>query len=170
MPAGPIETVLAALAQAGVRHIVVGGVAVVLHGHPRLTADVDLVVALDRANALATLAALRALDYRPRAPVAAEGFADPATRRSWVEEKDLKVFTLWSPRFPGTDVDLFVEEPAPFDEMLARGKALRLGELSVVIGSIEDIIAMKRRSPRAIDSEDIAALERIRRLAEEEPS
>ncbi len=40
------EPVLAALDAAGVRFVVVGGVAVVLHGHPRMTADLDLVVDL----------------------------------------------------------------------------------------------------------------------------
>jgi hypothetical protein len=38
---GPIETVLATLNEAGVRYLVVGGVAVVLHGHLRTTADLD---------------------------------------------------------------------------------------------------------------------------------
>jgi hypothetical protein len=40
----------AALGQAQARYLVVGGVAVVLHGHPRFTADLDLVVALDPDN------------------------------------------------------------------------------------------------------------------------
>lgn len=40
------EPVLAALDAAEVRYVVVGGVAVVLHGHPRLTADLDLVIDL----------------------------------------------------------------------------------------------------------------------------
>jgi hypothetical protein len=34
MAAGSLETIFAALQRAGVRYLVVGGVAVVLHGHP----------------------------------------------------------------------------------------------------------------------------------------
>jgi hypothetical protein len=48
-PSSDFEAVFAALQQAGVHHLVVGGVAVVFHGYPRFTADLDLVVALDRA-------------------------------------------------------------------------------------------------------------------------
>ncbi len=41
MTAHPIEQVLSALNATGVRYLVVGGVAVVLHGHLRTSADVD---------------------------------------------------------------------------------------------------------------------------------
>ena len=38
---GAIETVLTALNAAHVRYLIAGGVAVVLHGHLRATADLD---------------------------------------------------------------------------------------------------------------------------------
>ena len=41
---GSIEEVVKALGEAHVRYLVVGGVAVVLHGHLRTTADLDLLV------------------------------------------------------------------------------------------------------------------------------
>ena len=49
---GAIERVLAALNAAEVRYLVVGGVAVVLHGYLRTTADLDLVVELETDNVL----------------------------------------------------------------------------------------------------------------------
>jgi hypothetical protein len=67
MPSDHIGRILAALNEARVRYVVVGGVAVVLHGHLRFTADLDLVLALDRDNVLAALAALQGLGFRPRA-------------------------------------------------------------------------------------------------------
>lgn len=68
---GDNERALQALNSAGVRYLVVGGVAVVLHGHLRTTADLDLVVQLERENVLKAVRALAGLGYRPRAPVAA---------------------------------------------------------------------------------------------------
>jgi hypothetical protein len=44
---GRVEWVLAPLERAGVRYLVVGGVAVVLHGYLRTTLDLDLVVQLE---------------------------------------------------------------------------------------------------------------------------
>ena len=40
------ETVIAALNATGVRYVIVGGVAVVLRGHARLTIDIDIVIDL----------------------------------------------------------------------------------------------------------------------------
>ena len=53
MPSSELLRVFSALEQARVRYLVVGGVAVVLHGHLRVTADLDLVVDLELTNARA---------------------------------------------------------------------------------------------------------------------
>jgi hypothetical protein len=50
-----------ALNAAGARYVVVGGLAVVFHGHARLTADIDLVVDLSPGEAVKTIAALERL-------------------------------------------------------------------------------------------------------------
>ena len=71
---GDVELTLSALDAAQVRYLVVGGVAVVLHGHLRVTAELDLVVQLDEGNVRRALAALAGLDFRPRAPVDAKCF------------------------------------------------------------------------------------------------
>ncbi|MGH7318339.1 MAG: hypothetical protein ACRELA_01720 [Candidatus Rokuibacteriota bacterium] len=42
-PVAILEPVFKALNDSGVRYVVVGGLAVVLHGHARLTVDVDLI-------------------------------------------------------------------------------------------------------------------------------
>ena len=163
MSQGDLFEIFEALGDAGVRYLVVGGVAVVLHGHPRFTADLDLVVGLERDNVLEALGALERLGYRPRAPVQASDFADAAVRRAWIEEKGLTVFSLCSQRFPATEIDLFVEEPFPFEDAFARGVRVRLGGTEVVVAAIEDLIALKRQAGRPRDLEDVEALEAIDR-------
>jgi hypothetical protein len=153
-----IEQVLAALEAEKVRYLVVGGVAVVLHGHLRTTADLGLVVELAPENARRAIAALTNLGFRPRAPVAAEHFADAAARQSWIDEKDLTVFSLWSDRLPDVEVDLFVKEPFPFDEVYARAVRVPLDVTTATVVSVEDLIAMKRASGRPIDLADVEAL------------
>lgn len=163
--AGSLETILAALEGAGVRYLVVGGVAVVLHGHPRFTADLDLVLDLEPRNVEAALGALAALGFRPRAPVAAASFADPATRSRWASEKHMTVFSLWSPTMPATEVDLFVTPPLPFDEAYARALRAPLPATTVSVVCRDDLIAMKRRAGRPVDLEDVRALEALAREA-----
>lgn len=157
-----MHRIFEALGAAQVRYLVVGGVAVVLHGYPRFTADLDLVVELDRENALAAIRALAGLDYRPRAPVSADDFADPETRRAWIEEKGLTMFSMWSPSYPATEVDLFVEEPLPFEASYERAVCVELGPSKIWVASIEDLMAMKKRAGRPRDLEDVEALEAIR--------
>lgn len=153
-----IEQVLAALNADGVRYLVVGGVAVVLHGHLRTTADLDLVVELAPENARRAVAALSRLGFRPRAPVPAEEFADARARQTWIDEKDLTVFSLWSERLPEVEVDLFVKEPFLFGEAYARALRVPLDTTTVTVVSLEDLIALKRASGRPIDLADVEAL------------
>ncbi|MGH7337339.1 MAG: nucleotidyl transferase AbiEii/AbiGii toxin family protein, partial [Myxococcota bacterium] len=166
MTDGSLETIFAALENARVRYLVVGGVAVVLHGHLRFTADLDLALALDPANVRATIAALSALGYRPRAPVRAEDLADPDQRADWIQNKGMIVFSLTSSSHPTTEVDLFVEEPFPFESAYARAAWTDLESTRVPVVSLPDLVAMKRRTGRPQDLEDVRQLEAIARELE----
>jgi predicted nucleotidyltransferase len=163
-----IEQVLAALEAVKVRYLVVGGVAVVLHGHLRTTADLDLVVELAPDNARRAIAALAGLGFRARAPVPMERFAEAAARREWVKDKGLTVFSLWSDRFPALEVDLFVEEPLDFDAAYARAVRVPLDRTTVTVVALEDLIALKEAAGRPIDVADVEAL-RALAVAEGEP-
>lgn len=155
------EQVFDRLGRAGVRYVVVGGVGVLLQGHPRFTADLDLVIGLDSANVRLAIDALVSLDYRPRAPVPLEQFADPVIRREWIEQKGLTVFSLWSPRLPATEVDLFVAEPMPFEDMWRRSDRVNVGGSEVAVASIDDLISMKQKAARPKDLQDIAELQKL---------
>jgi len=74
------------------RYVVVGGLALVLHGVDRLTADIDLAVDLAPEAAAILIATLLAAGYRPAAPVDARLFADPATRAAWRRERGMQAF------------------------------------------------------------------------------
>lgn len=77
------EPVIRALNEAQVRYVVVGGLAVVLHGYARFTVDLDLAVDLSPPEAAKVIDAMLALDLYPTAPIDPEGFADAATREVW---------------------------------------------------------------------------------------
>ena len=158
---GAIEAVLAALNDAGVRYLVVGGVAVVLHGHLRTTADLDLVVKLTPENALRTVRALAGLGYRPRAPVPLEQFADPVIRSGWARDKGLTVLGLWSDQHPGLEVDLFVDEPFDFDATHGRASLVSLDHTTATVVSLADLLVLKRAAGRPVDLADVDALQAL---------
>ena len=159
---GEIEGVLDALNRAHVRYLVVGGVAVVLHGYLRTTADLDLVIQLERENVRRAMGALSELQYRPRAPVPAEAFAEQPIREQWIREKGLQVFSLWSPAHPTLEIDIFVSEPFDFDAVYARALRVPLEKTEGIVIALEDLIALKKRVGRPRDQEDVAALESLR--------
>ncbi len=147
----------------GVRYVVVGGLAIVLHGHARLTLDVDLVIDLNPAEARKAVEALTDLGLVPRLPVAALDFADPTVRHSWITEKNMQVFSFWDPSNPMRIVDVFAESPIPFEELWSRSESVEVGGEGIRLASLRDLIAMKRIAGRPVDLEDIEALEEIAR-------
>lgn len=161
------EPLFDALNRAAVRYVVVGGFATVLHGHARLTGDIDLIVDLVPDEARKAIETLTGLGFRPRAPVAALAFADPLARRRWVEEKGMRVFAMWNPANPMLEVDLFAEHPIDFEELWNRAETVELTRTTVRIAAIPDLIRLKRLAGRPQDLADIEALEAIRRRRED---
>ena len=154
-----VGAIVRALNSANVRYLVVGGLAVVAHGYVRFTADVDLIVDLEPANATRAIAALESLQYRPRSPVPFGEFANPQKRAAWVRDQNLTVFSVYSPQHPLTEVDLFVESPLEFE--VAHRRALRKeiapGLIATFVG-IEDLRHLKRLAGRPQDLLDLDKL------------
>lgn len=158
------EPVLQALNEAGVRYVIVGGVAVVLQGHARLTADLDLAVDLSPGEAGRAIDALVGMGLQPTAPVDPTEFAHAATRERWISEKGMLVFSLRDPTDPMRQVDLFTRNPLPFEDLWSRSDVVSIEGLEVRVASISDLIEMKRLAGRPLDRHDIEQLERIERL------
>lgn len=156
---------LAELEVRGIKYVLVGGLAVNLHGVPRLTADMDLVLALDADNARRFVALMANLGFKPRVPADPLGLADPLTRREWSEEKGMLVFTFMHPRTPFADVDVLLSPRVPFEELWARRVGKRLGETTVFVAGIPHLKALKGVAGRKQDLADIEALTRLEQFS-----
>ncbi|MCK9538290.1 hypothetical protein [Dokdonella sp.] len=158
------EAVAKALDAAGVRYLVAGGLAVNAHGYIRLTADIDLVIALDADNITRAFRALSDIGYVPSVPITATMFASPAQRDRWRQEKGMQVLNFHSNAHPETSVDVFVYEPFDFSaECVAALQGELLPGLTVRFVSISTLIRMKQVAGRARDLDDI---EHLRQLQE----
>lgn len=148
------EEFLAYLDESGVRFIVVGGLAVVIHGHARLTADIDLVLDLDSENVHRAIDALTARGLRPLLPVNAADFADESKRREWLETRNLQVFSMRDERNPVLTVDLFAEEPIPFGELWSAASEVIFGGRTIRVQNSKrlhgDAVSAERREPASI--------------------
>ena len=156
-----LQEIFAALAEADARYVVVGGLAVILHGHLRATRDLDLVIGLEPNNCASALAALAKVGLQPRLPVTMQDFADPEKRRDWAEQRNMQVFQLWQPGNPLRSVDVFVREPMDFDELWNGSSIKDLDGVPIRVAGIRHLIAMKQVAARPRDLDDINALRQI---------
>lgn len=155
------EEVLRGLADARVDFVLAGGTAVILHGVPRTTADIDIVPSLEPHNVRRLASVLAGLGYRPRAPIDPAGLADAEQRRIWHDEKNMLAFSFWHPGRPLDAVDILFATRLGYPELVAGARALDIDGLRLLVASPRDLIEMKRGTGRAQDEDDIDALERL---------
>ncbi|CAA6691142.1 MULTISPECIES: hypothetical protein [unclassified Lentimonas] len=152
---------LNALLDAKVRMLIAGGLAVLAHGHSRVTHDLDIVLALDLDNSTRAINALTRLGFRPRIPVDALDFCDPVKRTNWIKQKNLMVFSMINEQMEGFVIDIFANEPFDFEEEWGNAARISLPSFPENLPFISKptLLAMKRTAGRAIDLDDIKHLQ-----------
>jgi hypothetical protein len=141
---GYLEELLRALTSRGVRFVVAGGVAVVLHGIERTTMDLDIALDLSPENVKRFGEAMDSLGLRPLVPVPVETLSDPELVRVMVEEKHATVFMLADPRTPLRKVDVFLTEELGYENLAADAIPVEIPGIPLRIVSLERLLALKR--------------------------
>ncbi len=156
------HSLFAALEARKLRYVVVGGLALVLHGVDRLTADIDLAVDLAPEAAASLIATLLSAGFRPAAPVNAMLFADPAARAAWRRERGMRVFSLWDTTGTRPTIDLFAESVIPFEDLWRNAITIEIAQnLTIRVASIPHLIQLKEIAGRP---QDLADIERLRAI------
>ena len=160
MSASP-NTLLTALADAGVDFVVIGGIAVVAHGHIRTTRDLDITYATTPQNLRALGDFLVAAGARLRGVAELVPFVPDARTLDRVEMLTLET-RLGS-------LDLLAAPPGapPWETLRRRAEQIELDGHTVRVAAIADLVAMKQAAGRPRDLEDIEALEAIARIRRE---
>jgi len=145
------ERIFAVLHAHGVDYVVVGGIAVQVHGHVRMTADVDLIPSPSPANLARLADALNELHA---------SVLNPGSEHLSISAQMLPRSTLWQFSTKHGDVDVLheAEGAAPYSQLRERALVIELGDLTLVIAGRDDLIRMKRAVGRPVDVADIAAL------------
>ncbi len=160
------EDVINGLNEGGVRYLVVGGVALVLHGIVRLTVDFDLMLDLSPVNVEKFVSLVDRLGYKPKVPVSSKDFIDPVKRRQWINEKNMKVFSFYNPKKQFEIVDVFAENPIDFNKAYENRVEVDAEDFKIPLVSVDDLKKLKRLSGRPQDIADIEALDDLSRLKE----
>jgi hypothetical protein len=128
-----LKKVLAVLESSGTPSMLTGSFASSMQGEPRLTHDIDLVVAIESQGTAALLAEFRSPDYYLDEQAAAEAIRSGS------------MFSLLDIG-AGDKVDFWLLTDDPFDQArFARRRAERFEDIILHVSSPEDTILMKLR-------------------------
>jgi hypothetical protein len=157
-PEFQVDHLLGTLTTHGVDFVVVGGIAATLLGSAHDTFDLDICPAGDPGNLKALARALDDLGARLRGVEEAVPFATDERTLAGIE-----LLTLETDSGP-LDIVMRPAGSPPFQQLRRRAERKDLGAFSVLVASIEDLIAMKSAARRPKDEIVIEELEAVRRL------
>jgi hypothetical protein len=145
------ERIFAVLDAHKVEYVVIGGIAVQVYGHVRMTNDIDLIPSPTPQNLKRLAAALRDLDAR---------ILNPGSEHLAIDAQLLPRATLWQIATHHGDIDVLHDAPgaSSFSQLRERALLITLGARRIAIASRDDLIKMKRAAGRPHDLADIAAL------------
>ena len=146
-----------------IKYIVAGGLALNLHGIPRMTYDVDLLLYLEDGNLRKFLSLMKLWGFKPKVPVDIMDFADKQKRQDWIKNKYMKAFNLVNPKWGIAEIDIIIDTPVNYQNALKNIKQIILQGVSIPTISPEDLILMKTAAARKQDKEDIRSLKKILR-------
>ena len=158
-----IAELIQSLSDDQVQYVLVGGLAVQLHGYLRSTFDIDLVLAMNDANLARFISVAKRHGLLPVIPVPIDSLRDASQIEQWHREKGMLAFALREPQAGGSAIDVLVRPDVPFETLMAHAVVGKLFTYQVWIASIDDLLIMKRIANRPKDQLDIVALEKIKR-------
>lgn len=151
-----------ALSRHRVDYVVIGGLAVTLHGVERATMDIDVAVAMTPDNLAALVEAARELGMSPVLPVDLDALSNVEQLARWHRERNMEVFALRAPGSGGVTLDVLLFPPVDFGGLHERAWMFQVADAPVVAASIDDLIALKQAVGRPIDLSDIEHLKRLK--------
>jgi hypothetical protein len=154
---------LVKLQQADVDFVLVGGLAVQLHGYMRMTYDVDLVLAMNDENLAKFIDVAKGQGLAPVIPVPIDSLKNAALIDQWHREKGMLAFALREPSVAGSVIDVLVRPDVSFERLSADATEAEFMGKRIRIASIDHLLEMKRIANRPKDLLDITALEKIKR-------
>jgi predicted nucleotidyltransferase len=152
------EALLRRLVARGVDFVIVGGMAMVLHGSARLTRDLDICYSTDPANLAALGAALVELGARLR---------DVSDELPFVPDaRTLRRATILTLDSDDGRIDLLASPAGapPYRQLRERATRTTFDGTAILIASLDDMESMKRAAGRPRDLLDVEEIEVIRRL------
>ena len=145
-----------------VQYVVCGGLAVNLHGVPRMTADIDIILNLTAENIQKFERCAEALKYKLSVPVKLSDLSDESFRKDLLKTKNLIALSFFNFDKNFLALDVLLDFPIPFSELWKQRVVRNDGAINVNVVSIEHLIKLKEYADRIQDKQDIYYLSKIK--------
>lgn len=153
------QEIFATLERHGVRFVVIGGVAAILHGAPHVTTDVDIVPEEGRDNLARLSAALKELNARIRVAGEPEGIPFDHSAESLAR---VRIWNLVTDR-GNLDLTFVPSGTRGYDDLVRDAEPMTVRGVEVPVASLADVIRSKEAAGR---ERDRLVLPTLRRLLE----
>lgn len=150
--------ILRTLAGHGVKAVVIGQAAAVIHGHPETTVDVDVLASLELSNAERLATALQDLGARHA------GSDTAPDERDFLGLRQMLSFETAAGR---VDVLPAASGLGTYEAVAPRAIPVDLGGFTVLVATLDDVIASKEAAGRPKDLRRLVSLRALRRLHDE---
>lgn len=149
--------ILAVLDRHGVRYVLIGGLAAVLHGAPHVTTDVDVVPEEAKRNLERLSVALKELGARIRVTGEPDGVPFDHSGESLARVR------IWNLQTDLGDLDLTFEPSGTsgYDDLTRDAVAMEVRGISVPVASLADVIRSKEAAGRPRDRAALPALREL---------
>ena len=155
------ERMFSALSDGGVRYILIGGMAAVLHGDVGVTVDIDVVPERTDENLQRLADALRGLGARIRTEGEPEGLAFDCSAEFFRNLSPDSIVNMTT-EAGDLDVTFCPSGTSGFDDLHRDAIDIEVADrLHILVASLEDVIRSKEAASR---EKDRLALPRLRRL------
>lgn len=151
------DEIFACLDRHGVRYVLIGGLAAVLHGSPLPTLDVDICPSPERSNLERLAAALEEMDARIRTPDSPEGVRFPRQAGFLGNVQLLNLMT----RFGDLDLSFRPSGTEGFPDLAQGAVQMSIRTLRVAVAALEDVIRSKEAANRPKDQRTLPVLRQL---------
>jgi hypothetical protein len=142
------EEELKELNKSGLKYLIVGGIAVNLHGLPRLTRDLDLMIDINADNLQKFVKVMKKLNYATKFPI-----------NEWQGKSAIAFF---SDQDDSKQIDVLLKNPIDFKAAYKRRKMFKINEASFNCVGFDDLLKMKEIAGRDRDLIDMGYLKKFK--------
>lgn len=156
-----IKRIFNILNQYHVKYLVCGGLAVNIYGIPRMTADIDLLLDFSEENVANFETAVKHLLFQSVIPISISKFISKEDRLKAIKDKNLIAYSYFNSAAGFMNLDVLLDIPIEFNVLWKNKTDRLLGETSLHLVCVEDLIKLKKYANRIQDQNDVLLLSKL---------